>query len=70
MFFVGPSSYKKDTIYAIEEEEDLNKSDADIESGRNKNLRKLKKKRRRKQDFRNKLEDWQNCLVSMIVLIF
>eukprot|EP00795_Rhopilema_esculentum_P007256 gene7256-12941_t len=56
----APLSYKKDTIYAIEEEYADN-SDVDIESGKvsKKKFKKLRSKKQ--QDYRNKLEDWPNC---------
>jgi len=57
----GPASYKKDTIFAIEEEAELEMSDLDIESGKGRNSKMLRKKRKRRQDYRNKLEDWQRC---------
>ena len=61
---IGPPSYKKDTIFAIEEDAELEVSDVDIESGQNRNSKTLRKKRKKRQDYRNKLEDWQNCSVS------
>ena len=39
--------------------------DEDIESGRSKNNRKTKRNKKKKQDYRNKLEDWQRCSVSI-----
>ncbi len=64
---LAPSCYKKDTIYAIEEQDD-NNSDIDLELGMQPN--KKKKKRKKRQDFRNKLEDWQTCEVSLFFLRF
>ena len=62
---LAPLSYKKDTIYAIEEEYADN-SDVDIESGKvsKKKFKKLRSKKR--QDYRNKLEDWPNCNVRFL----
>ena len=70
LFFIGPTSYKKDTIFAIEEEAELDNSDVDVESGKNKSAKMLRKKRKKRQDFRNKLEDWQQCSVNTFSLLF
>lgn len=56
----APLCYKKDTIYAIEEHENSD-SDIDIESGGKALKSGKKKKRKKRQDFRNKLENWQTC---------
>ncbi len=68
MFVIAPACYKKDTIYAIEEQ-DANDSDIDLESGLQVAGKKKKKKRKKRQDFRNKLENWQTCEVSLFCLI-